>query len=690
MEKGDGIYKGNAYELSPSFDIINHDLISNWEEQLKNRCSKNIKTMSNDINLNDYNLSFEYEKTIINDCLRTRVNERFDYPDFDEWLKKLLIYYCKLNNIEYKQGINELLAPFLLLRIKINISISRIFNIFSYFIDYFLTNYYYEPELYAFRSSLSLLTLLLKYYDPELYILFENTSITPQMYATNWFLTTYANKNKLDIVYNLWKYLIEQNDQLNLHFIVIAFLKYHRQKFLECDFSSVPLSFSQLKIKTREELFEILTIAENIKKTIPYSFRILVNELEIFKPRSINLKEKYEKYKTDEMITFPILPGEILHYLYKEEIKCVDEKCKNFLPKKNINEDNECYFCKNKFSLDQFNYLIIDLRINSDSLLKNNLLAEGNLKNLKNDFITQDELIKDDIGKIILEKVKDINYNIILLTNDTSYFNEYERKFYEFKNEKTPITLDNYLSNLKKELNEKSVSNFVKEDKTHQKRIQFKEYEIIKNIIQFLLENKIEKISYAYGGYKKLHECCLKYGLEILNHNKKDCILCNEIKNPKKQDLYYKRHNEKSTTNLTYNPIKKNENIEQNLNDNYTQPIEQISVEEMNKYLTDPKNTIFHCLLIWHNMNQYNDKIIIIISGDVIKMFKMVIVKGGVAFDLLDSIDYIYIKDLKRDKNVFNLFYTINNKYHDIKIDIFTDADGDNFNDIINKLMAKK
>ena len=106
MEKGDGIYKGNAYELSPSFDIINHDLISNWEEQLKNRCSKNIKTMSNDINLNDYNLSFEYEKTIINDCLRTRVNERFDYPDFDEWLKKLLIYYCKLNNIEYKQGIN--------------------------------------------------------------------------------------------------------------------------------------------------------------------------------------------------------------------------------------------------------------------------------------------------------------------------------------------------------------------------------------------------------------------------------------------------------------------------------------------------------------------------------------------------------------------------------------------------------
>ena len=691
MEKIDGLYEENPLDLSQSFGIINHNLISNWEEKLKNRSSKYIKTISEDINLDDYNLSFEYEKTIINDCARTRVNERFNYPNFEECLKKLLIYYCKLNNIEYKQGINELLGPFLLLRIKINISISKLFNLFSYFIDNFLTNYYYEPELYAFRSSLSLLSLLLKYYDPELYLLFESTSITPEMYATNWLLTTYANKNKLDIIYNLWNFLIEENDQLFLHFIVIAFLKYHRDNFLRCDYSSVPLSFSKLTIKTREELFEIVNIAKDIKTTIPYSFRVLVNDLEIFKPRSINLKEKYELYNTDEMVTLPILPGEILHYLYKEDIKCVDEKCKNFLAKKNknFNEVNECYFCKNKISLDKFNYLIIDLRINSDSLLKNNFLAEGSLINLKSDMITQDDLLNDNIGKIILEKIKDIKYHIILLTNDTSNFNEYERKFYEFKNEKKQITLENYISNLKKELNEKLVSSFVKEDKTHQKRIQLKEYENIKKIVLTLFQNKKQYISYSFGGYKKLHECCLKYGLEIINHNKKDCILCNETKNPKKQDLYYKRHNEKATTNLTYNPVKKNEG-EQNKNDNYTQAIEQISVEEMNKYLTEPNNTIFHCLLLWHNMNQYNDKIIIIISGDVIKIFKMIIIEGGVAFDVLDSINYIYIKELKRDKNVFNLFYTVNNKYHDVKIDIFTDADGDNFNDMINKLISKK
>jgi hypothetical protein len=68
----------------------------------------------------------------------------------------------------------------------------------------------------------------------------------------------------------------------------------------------------------------------------------------------------------------------------------------------------------------------------------------------------------------------------------------------------------------------------------------------------------------------------------------------------------------------------------------------------------------------------------------------MVIKEGSVVFDVLESINYIYIKELKRDKNVFNLFYTINEKYHDVKIDIFTDADGNNFNDIITNLISEK
>ena len=46
MEIGDGLFKGDPLDLSPSFDIINHNLVNNWEEKLKSRNSSYSKTMS--------------------------------------------------------------------------------------------------------------------------------------------------------------------------------------------------------------------------------------------------------------------------------------------------------------------------------------------------------------------------------------------------------------------------------------------------------------------------------------------------------------------------------------------------------------------------------------------------------------------------------------------------------------------
>lgn len=36
--------------------------------------------------------------------------------------------------------------------------------------------------------------LLLKYHDPEVALVLENAQVTPEMYATSWFFTIFANK----------------------------------------------------------------------------------------------------------------------------------------------------------------------------------------------------------------------------------------------------------------------------------------------------------------------------------------------------------------------------------------------------------------------------------------------------------------------------------------------------------------
>ena len=232
------------YEKEYFLKEITPELIEKWEKTLMNKCSTYTKLVAMDKELEDFDLNYEYSKTIQNDVDRTRTKEVMEIPEFRPKLRQLLIIFCKFNNIDYKQGLNEILAPLLLLKEKIDISLQRVFNLFSLFIDKFLTNYYLESDIYAFKSSVGLLTLLLKYHEPELYSIFEKSMVSPQMYGTNWLLTSYANKLTLYNVYKFWDLLIEEDDQLFLHYMIIAFLQRFKKDFFTDDFSMIPMGFS--------------------------------------------------------------------------------------------------------------------------------------------------------------------------------------------------------------------------------------------------------------------------------------------------------------------------------------------------------------------------------------------------------------------------------------------------------------
>ena len=109
----------------------------------------------------------------------------------------------------------------------------------------------------------------------------------------------------------------------------------------------------------------------------------------------------------------------------------------------------------------------------------------------------------------------------------------------------------------------------------------------------------------------------------------------------------------------------------------------------MNEYLTDKNNKIYHCLLVWHNMNDINEKVIIIIFERSINIYKMNVKKEGIFFNLMEKILFEYIKDVKRDKNIFNLYYKKEEKNNDIKIDTFTDNDGESFFKIMNDILEE-
>ena len=132
------------------------------------------------------------QKVIKNDVNRTRIKDQELIPDFKDHMERMLNLYCTFSNIKYKQGLNEIFAPFMLLKAKYNLEFWKVFNLTSAFIDKFLTNYYFEEEFFCLQSSLALLNNLLKYHNAVVYNIFEYSLITPQMYATSWILTMFS------------------------------------------------------------------------------------------------------------------------------------------------------------------------------------------------------------------------------------------------------------------------------------------------------------------------------------------------------------------------------------------------------------------------------------------------------------------------------------------------------------------
>ena len=717
IDSGENIIKS----LSPTFDLISEELIEKWEKILKSNKLTKARTVADDINFDDYNLAYDSFQTILNDSKRTRVKERFNFTDFETVLQKMLVYFCKLNNIEYKQGLNEVLGPFLLLKVKIpKLKLSKIYNLFTLFIDYFFSNYYYEIELFSFRCSISLVNLLLKYHEPSLYSLFKENNISPEMYAINWLLTTYANKNSLEITYTLWDTMLEENDQLFMHFMVIAFLLHHKKKFIETDGSSIPVFFSKNQIGTKELLTEIVKSAREIRKNTPVSLRLLVKNLEIFKSRTTRVKDMYEKYCPEQILAMPVLAEELLSNvnLKKRNIPCLNEKCDNFFMKdeiKYINEEDKeknlstyCEICRNYNLKNNLKYIIIDLRNKNDSQIKDSITNEGTFIFINNDILSQETLNKGNPGEVLTEQINKLksdsneNIHIVLMTNDTENYDEYEYNYQEtqIESKKSKILniLNTTINNIKKKIDEQINKKEIKQEKYLQIKMQIKQYELIKSILNYLLENEYPYISYILGGYKSLHDMCIKYNIPIIKHKSNNCYLCTtkslDENNIDRKEPSYKIINKQRNYNINVmrrfsDSYRKRSDVsnEENKSDLKNRIIEEIPVTEMNEHLNNKNNKIYHCLLIWHNMNDINEKVIVIFFEKSINIYKMNVKKEGIFFDLIEKIDFDNMKDVKRDKNIFNLYYKINDKNNDIKIDIFTDNDGDSFFKLMNNIL---
>lgn len=635
--------------------LYNHNRVFNITQLNENKYINDDSKIFNDEEENKIN-EFDEMDIISKDSIRTRCLETKLIKDFIKNLEALLRFFVRKNKLQYKQGLNEIAGAFLLLKysnVKNNMNFSEVYNLLNGFFHFFVYNYYNDKTVFSIKNSLSLLQLLLKYHSPDLFNLFEKAMLFPEVYGTSWILTAFSYKLKLDKLFYLWNKLILENDELMIHYFLASLLIYKKNHLINSDEYSLPMQINKLNINSEKEIDIIFNNALNMRSQTPYSFRLFAYKLDILRFKSNQHKAKYDYYHPDTLVTIPIFPSEICYICYENIIKCPDE---NHIMVKTFNCEHCSMGIKKKIK-----YILIDLRINESNNQKNGILQNVTLLNQEDIKDAQNSLnmIKDklniykDISHIIL-----INSNSGNLNDENSNFNTSKIKPQSFSFSK----------------NAKNEGKIKKKKLTQNEKNYEKEENILKSLILNLIENNYKYVSYAYGGFEKIHNEIINnrnnaYSqITLLNHIKEKCDICKN--NLKTSKMLNQSHDKLQNifSNLFKNSIKNKNEINKNeiIINNY----KVVTIDEVNKMISSTSYFAGPCSFVLDEKKgkeKDENQGLLIISDKKLFCIKMS-TQNNKQMEIINEILLIKIKDFKIKSKLYCNICFKNDKQKEEKI----------------------
>lgn len=216
------------------------------------------------------------------DVQRTRPGlARFKQPAVRGALLRLLSLFCERQSVAYVQGFNELLAPFVLLA-DTGGNPRIVYALFSEFVARFAPWMLENSESRVFdvlKRLFKYFGRLLLYHDPELYWLLERHMMTPDLYATSWFVTLFARNFTVESVLALWDLLLLEDNPLGTSFFGVALLCSKRDVLLSVDESRIPETLMLLTASSPDEVRKLWKIGSNMRTVhTPPSFQRLMTD----------------------------------------------------------------------------------------------------------------------------------------------------------------------------------------------------------------------------------------------------------------------------------------------------------------------------------------------------------------------------------------------------------------------------
>jgi len=215
----------------------------------------------------------EEQQVLENDVRRTRAElEAFRTVPFRQAMQDILQHFCLMHNIQYKQGMNEVLAPFMWM-LPPPRGTSLPYALFEAFLFRYLERLFCLDESLFLFKSFKLFHLLLLYHDPQLALHLNERHFPPELYSSPWFLTLFARSMPMPHLFRLWDQVIAVDDPAFTFFIGLCLLRKRRTELLSCEAEEIPdiIGTSRLQFDDGEDVDRVIEEALILYRTTPRS-----------------------------------------------------------------------------------------------------------------------------------------------------------------------------------------------------------------------------------------------------------------------------------------------------------------------------------------------------------------------------------------------------------------------------------
>ena len=206
------------------------------------------------------------------DVKRTRSDmDDFRSAAYKKCINDILQHFCISNNVQYKQGMNELLAPFVYLNAPPKGNMVS-YLLFQALLFRYLQRYFCLDESTFLFKSFRMFDLLLLYHDPQLALHLHEQDFIPELYSTQWFLTLFARALPMKHTLRLWDMIISVDDPAFIFFIGLVLLCSKRTELLLVESDRLPEIISTIAFTDEESIGTIVADAWKLYKQTPRCF----------------------------------------------------------------------------------------------------------------------------------------------------------------------------------------------------------------------------------------------------------------------------------------------------------------------------------------------------------------------------------------------------------------------------------